>query len=233
MSQSSLKKRRKSESLEDNSICEIISAFDLSLNDKYDFFDKLRSLYLSNSLCDVSFNVRGQIFHAHKIVLAASSGYLSGMFLSGMIETEMREIPLDEDPTLFKYILEFVYGITIRMESSKIVPLLSIASAYAMITLRDMLADKLEHHLTVENACVVLLAAESYNCEKLTEHAKQKIFSNFAAVCKTLSFCELPLPICYSLCSSDDILDCDEAIVFEAVISINHIHYINPLLNFF
>jgi hypothetical protein len=45
----------------------------LQPNEKDAFFQTIKQLYQSESLCDVTFRVSGQLFSAHRIVLAAAN----------------------------------------------------------------------------------------------------------------------------------------------------------------
>lgn len=45
-------------------------------------------------LTDVVLEVKGELFHAHKIVLSAGSSYFKAMFTSGLKESEMSRVRL-------------------------------------------------------------------------------------------------------------------------------------------
>jgi len=97
------------------------------------------------------------------------------------------------------------------------------------------LADFSSSNLSISNCCSIFAAADAYNCEHLKSQAQEIIFSNFAAASKTEAFYNLSqvssthlsdenagthtlllkLLIEYVL-RSDEILDCDEALLFEA-----------------
>ena len=90
--------------------------------------------------------------------------------------------------------------------------------------------------MSVDNCVTIYAAAETYGrfvvtillflviicfvigCSELTVEAKKKIYSNFAVVSKSPSFLGLPYSLFKQVCESDDILDCDEAIVFETAV---------------
>ena len=60
---------------------------------------------------DITINVDGTTFHAHKNILAASSGYFKTMFSSGFKESTMSEIELHlpQQNQVFATLLEFIY----------------------------------------------------------------------------------------------------------------------------
>lgn len=47
----------------------------------------------------------------------------------------------DTDPILFKYILDYLYGVQIEVPSSNVISLLGLANCYSMEGLRDRLAE--------------------------------------------------------------------------------------------
>lgn len=123
------------------------------------FFQSLRNLYLNEQLCDLSFNCGGKLFPAHRIILASSNTFLSGLILSGMKESAQTVIDIDEDPNLFKYILDYIYGIRIDIRSENIIPLLGLSNRFSMIGLRNKLGDILINNLSIANCCSIFAAA--------------------------------------------------------------------------
>ena len=80
----------------------------------------LNNLRKQNQLCDITINVSGRSFQAHKNVLAASSSYFMAMFTSGFKESSESEISIDGDPKIFEVLLEFIYTgvMTISLETA-------------------------------------------------------------------------------------------------------------------
>jgi hypothetical protein len=81
------------------------------------------------------------------------------MILSGMKESEAAVVEIDSDPVLFRFILDYLYGVSIEVPSSLIIPLLGLSSSYSMIGMRDKLAEMLGQHLCIENCCSIFQAA--------------------------------------------------------------------------
>ena len=52
----------------------------LQPNEKDEFVQSIKQLYQSESLCDVTFRVGDQLFHAHRIVLAAANRLSTVLF---------------------------------------------------------------------------------------------------------------------------------------------------------
>jgi BTB/POZ domain len=89
----------------------------------------------------------------------SSHSFLGAMLVSGFRESGTNIVDIDCDPTLFRYVLDYLYGVSIEVPSSLIVPLLGLASSYSMIGMRDRLADVLGQNLCIENSCAIFAAA--------------------------------------------------------------------------
>ena len=137
------------------------------------------------------------------------------MLLSGMRESGSDVVEIDNDPVLFRFILDYLYGVSIEVPSSLIIPLLGLSSSYSMIGMRDKLAEMLGRHLCIENCCSIFAAAgganliwsyhgllfqmihllalilDAFGCGQLYSQAQDILFSNFAAAAKTSGFIEL------------------------------------------
>ena len=113
------------------------------------------------------------------------------MLTSGMRESTTDIVEIQGDPILFRFILDYLYGLSIEVPSSLIVPLLGLSSSYSMIGMRDALAELLGQHLCVDNCCSIFAAADAYSCGQLYTQAQDMLFSNFAAAAKTSGFCQL------------------------------------------
>ena len=187
----------------------------LQQNERDALLQSIKALYQSESMCDVHFLCGGQTFHAHRVVLAAGNTFLGAMLKSGMEETT-NPIEINNDPILFKYVLDYLYGVPIEVPSSLVVPLLGMTNSYAMFGMRDRLADLLSQNLCVENCCAIFAAADTYGCSDLRRRAQDIMFSNFAVASKTADFYELSQDLIEIVLGSDDIVDCDEALLFEA-----------------
>jgi speckle-type POZ protein len=59
---------------------------------------------------DITFDVQGEVFHAHKIVLAMRSAVFKAQLYGPMSEKDARLIVVDDmQPLVFKALLHFVY----------------------------------------------------------------------------------------------------------------------------
>jgi hypothetical protein len=99
----------------------------------------------------------------HLSFLHFSFSFLGAMLTSGMKESETDIVEIDSDPILFRFILDYLYGVSIEVPSSLIIPLLGMSSSYSMIGMRDKLSDMLGQHLCIDNCCSILAAAGKWD----------------------------------------------------------------------
>ena len=71
--------------------------------------NSLKAMQKNNQLCDISIKVGDMTFHAHRVILAATSEYFTTMFTSGFQESMEREIEISGNPEAFKVLLEYLY----------------------------------------------------------------------------------------------------------------------------
>lgn len=112
------KKRRLSMEDEDYSL----HTFQADSSELNDLLSALRDLYLCNQFTDIEFVVGGERFRAHRVVLAAASGFLSALLRSDMNESSKTIIELNPgfEPSLFRQILDYIYGLPINVPSASI-----------------------------------------------------------------------------------------------------------------
>uniref|UniRef100_A0A0E0ASE6 BTB domain-containing protein n=1 Tax=Oryza glumipatula TaxID=40148 RepID=A0A0E0ASE6_9ORYZ len=141
-----------------------------------DITQHLSNLLESKEGADVSFIVGGEIFEAHKIVLAMRSPVLKAELCGEMREARMARITIKEmQPEVFRALLHFIYtdslpnmgnlqgGHKIEM----IRHLLVAADRYAMDRLKLICQHILGKSLHVDNVATTLALADQHSCDKL------------------------------------------------------------------
>ncbi|XP_031271471.1 BTB/POZ and MATH domain-containing protein 4-like isoform X1 [Pistacia vera] len=126
---------------------------------------------------DVTFNVDGEKFHAHKLVLAARSPVFENEFSDAMEEDNQEIVVTDMEPRVFKALLHFIYKDTLiedeefSASSSSCVAsvsdtleakLLAAAEKYALPRLRLMCESVLCKVITVNSVSHILALADQY-----------------------------------------------------------------------
>ncbi|XP_057954375.1 BTB/POZ and MATH domain-containing protein 4-like isoform X3 [Malania oleifera] len=152
---------------------------------------------------DVTFDVCGETFHAHSLVLAARSPVFEAELLSRAEEDDHKIVITDMDPKVFKAMLHFVYRDTLiedeelLVSSSSSLPsindslpakLLAAADKYGLDRLRVMCESLLCRDISVNSVAKILALADHH-------HA-----SDLKAVC--LKFAAENLLLCAQMVSS-------------------------------
>jgi speckle-type POZ protein len=148
-------------------------------NNQFLILNRLEEMFEKMSLSDVTFNIKGQTFAAHKAILAMTSPVFAAMFshptkevLSGQVEVK------DVDPDVFQEILRFIYTAG-RMRSTvmdKFAPgLLAAADKYLLEELKIQCETHLINQMSAEN-CLELLSLTAHHP---AEHLKKNAIEYF------------------------------------------------------
>ncbi|CAM9599703.1 unnamed protein product [Discosporangium mesarthrocarpum] len=194
-------------------------AFQLTSEEQGEFFERIRDLYEQQLLCDITLSVGGTEFMAHKAVLACSRTFLGAMMTTGggMKEGTQDVIELKEiQPKEFKMLLDYMYAKPIKVPSGEVIDLLGLATRYQVDGLKTQLCSVLAENISYDNACSVYAAAEAFLCEEVKAKAFARIASHFALATKSDGWTALTEGQLLQILSSDQVLDCDESVVFDA-----------------
>lgn len=122
---------------------------------------------------DVSFNVDGQLFRAHRCVLAYRSPVFWAELFGPMRENVARCIVIDDmEPPIFEALLHFIYTDCLPDSCSDgknaaMQHLLVAADRYGVERLRLMCESKLCEAIDVETVATTLVLAEQHQCSQL------------------------------------------------------------------
>ncbi|KAJ3697923.1 hypothetical protein LUZ61_001628 [Rhynchospora tenuis] len=146
----------------------------------------LGNLLDSGEASDVTFKVDGEIFHAHRLVLAARSPIFKAELLGPMKEAGSGSIIIEDmKAPVFKAMLRFIYrdslseselqgGGAAKQDSVFLAQhLLVAADRYGLDRLRLLCEDKLCRCMDRENVTNILILAEQHSCFQLKEACLQ------------------------------------------------------------
>ncbi|KAL7612015.1 hypothetical protein Lser_V15G05911 [Lactuca serriola] len=150
---------------------------------------------------DVVFNVSGQKFHAHKLVLAARSPVFRSVFFK-QDGDEHDEIDVaDMEPKVFKAMLHFIYRDALMedelgsssfsetcVSDSLIAKLLAAADKYDLGRLRRMCESHLCKDISVNSVGRALALADRYHATELKSVCLRFAAENLAAVMRSDGF---------------------------------------------
>ena len=102
--------------LSDGDDCVVFTQKDLAAN----AFPVMEDVRRAGKLCDVTIRVGENVFHAHRIVLAATIPYFHAMFTHDMAEAKQREISiLGVEPSSMETLINFAYRCPIMFPDVK------------------------------------------------------------------------------------------------------------------
>lgn len=150
---------------------------------------------------DITFDVAGEKFHAHKLVLAARSPIFKENFFDSSEQSD-EVVITDMEPTVFKAMLHYIYRDTLPDEepsspnssSSSSTPetlterLLAAAHVYGLRRLRLLCESKLCRSISVNTVASTLALAESYHAVDLKAACLKFAAENLAGVMRSKGF---------------------------------------------
>lgn len=129
---------------------------------------------------DIRFDVNGEAFTAHKLVLAARSPVFMAQFYGPMKDRDKECIKVDEmEAPVFKALLHFIYwdalpdieeltGLSAKCASTLMAQhLLAAADRYALERLRLLCEVKLCENVAINTVATTLALAEQHHCQQL------------------------------------------------------------------
>ncbi|KAF7070352.1 hypothetical protein CFC21_075875 [Triticum aestivum] len=152
-----------------------------------DILDNLATLLEGKIGADVTFKVQGEVFSAHKILLAMRSAVFNAEFYGPMGDKGAQDIVIDDmQPAVFKAFLYFIY--TDSMPSmddledddkrEMVKHLLVAADKYVMERMKRICEGMLCRVLDVETLGTMLALADQYHCSNLKDACVEFMLSS-------------------------------------------------------
>ncbi|CAN6373069.1 unnamed protein product [Urochloa humidicola] len=143
----------------------------------------LGSLLLGGEGADVTFDVDGVMFSAHRCVLAARSPVFKAELFGPMKEKNAGRVPVEDmEAVVFKALLHFIYTDSLpEIEESDMMAmsqhLLVAADRYILGRLKLICEDKLRGHVDVSTVVTLLALADRHGCHRLKKACFQFLMS--------------------------------------------------------
>lgn len=168
--------------------------------------------------CDVTLNVQGMCFPAHRNILAANSEFFKALFANEMKEKTENVVHMDEfEPKVVEQLLTYMYGGGIRIGKDNALDIAIGADFLILTELKEKACEFLITDLNSENCLFLLYMAEKYNVRELRDSAQKHILENYVAVSASSAFVTLSIEQMLAIVSSDDLVAREEKI-FESVL---------------
>uniref|UniRef100_A0ACD5ZGE5 Uncharacterized protein n=1 Tax=Avena sativa TaxID=4498 RepID=A0ACD5ZGE5_AVESA len=145
----------------------------------------LGELLRSRTGSDITFDISGESFAAHKNILAARSPVLIAEFFGNMREARVGRVVIEDmEAAVFKSMLHFIYTDTVPELDRKLEVvatmaqhLLAASDRYGLDRLKVICEGKLAGRITVGTAATTLALAEQHNCSHLKAKCVEFIVS--------------------------------------------------------
>ena len=130
--------------------------------------DHYKQLMESKSLSDITIDVKGQKFEAHKLVLAARSPVFLAMFQNDLMEKKTNTLDIEDiEPTVFAEVLRFIYTDEVNKLDELAKELLAAADKYMLDLLKVKCERSLARTITLKNCCELLILTNLHSAENL------------------------------------------------------------------
>ncbi|GJN36640.1 hypothetical protein PR202_gb25520 [Eleusine coracana subsp. coracana] len=149
-----------------------------------DLMEQLRTMYQTGDGADVTFSVDGELFHAHKFILAARSPVFNKELYGWAKESTSRVVEVEEiKPDAFKALLHYIYTDTLLItpddndveedddskRTTKVRDLLEAADRFGVERLKLMCEHELCKVVSVKNMATMLNFADKHRCDALKD----------------------------------------------------------------
>ncbi|RZC78942.1 hypothetical protein C5167_003257 [Papaver somniferum] len=161
---------------------------------------------------DIVFDVSGEKFHAHKLVLAARSPALRAEFFDDLEENKQEIVVTELEPKVFKAMLHFIYRDTLvedeellasssscefSVSDTLIAKILAAADKYGLIRLRLMCESYLCKDISIGSVARMLALADRYQAAELKAACLKFAAENLAGILVSFSLGISPLSSIY------------------------------------
>eukprot|EP00250_Pteridium_aquilinum_P030117 c4067_g1_i1 orf=486-1718(-) len=149
-------------------------------------------LLQSGEAADITFDVKGEVFNGHKLVLAARSPVLHAQ-LFGLWEKSDGAVPIEDmEPFVFKAMLHFIYTDSlpdsddsdsdVTFSALMAQHLLAAADRYGLDRLRSLCESRLCEEVSVQTVATTLALAEQHHSSQLKAVCLKFAAANLTAV---------------------------------------------------
>lgn len=188
--------------------------------------ERLRNLYDNREMCDVTLKVGTKEFHAHRLILCASSDVFQAM----LMHPEWREwhesvVQLQEQPQcidFFHLFLEYFYTGQILITHTNVMPILSLADKYMVKKLASMCIEYMCRHVPHAASHNQLFAWLQYTNavghEMVAESCQNHIKWNFEAVANTPDYSNFDMDMLVMILQQDDIVVHNEMVLYNCIV---------------
>lgn len=154
----------------------------------------MASFRRANTLCDVTIQVEGQQFEAHRVVLAASSAYFRAMFGGKLEESRQKVVTIHNIPAaILGQLIDYCYTSAIEVTEDNVQVLLTAAGVLQFGWVQEVACEFLKRRLDATNCLGIAALADTHSCPDLRLAAESVALQNFLEVVEGTEFYQLPV----------------------------------------
>lgn len=169
-------------------------------------------------LCDITIQVQGSNFKAHKVILAGSSPYFEAMFTGELEESRKSTVVIHNiSPPIMSLLIEYCYTSSIEITQDNAQELLPAAAILQLNWVREMCCEFIQHQLDSSNCLGIRCFADTYGCQTLQDAADVYAQQHYLEVLDSHEFLELSSEDLATLLESEDLNVQSEEQVFDSV----------------
>lgn len=130
---------------------------------------------------------------AHRLILAARSGFFKNLFTAGLLESRTNHIPLpDVHPNVLSSVIEYCYtNETKSLDPETIIDLLRASHEWGLMGLQEKLESVVGEALDMDNVLSLTFASVAYGMKRLYKHCKGYVMSNWTELIETSEWTDL------------------------------------------
>nr|XP_048299904.1 actin-binding protein IPP isoform X2 [Myodes glareolus] len=167
--------------------------------------------------CDVQLQVGKETFHAHRLVLAASSPYFAALFTGGMKESSRDIVQiLGVEAEIFQLLLDFIYTGLVNIAVNNVQELIVAADMLQLTEVVNLCCDFLKGQIDPQNCIGLFQFSEQIACHDLLEFTENYIHVHFLEVHSGEEFLALTKDQLIKILRSEELSIEDEYQVFLA-----------------
>lgn len=180
----------------------------------------ITKLYNDGNLCDVTLICGNDAIQAHRLVLSSVSHYFYSMFNNNLIESEKREIILNDiDSQTLRILIDYIYTGKISITNMNVCSILSTASMLQLDKIITLCVSYLLKNLNLTNCITIYRYSDKFLFKNLFLISKSYILENFMQIFTTnADFYDLTPTELEQFLSDDDLNVKNEECAYECLI---------------
>ncbi|XP_023324022.1 kelch-like protein 26 [Eurytemora carolleeae] len=175
--------------------------------------------------CDVEICCSGSVVRAHKIILAANSGYFQGLFSFNKTNNEAKhldrinlEVPWTSCMSSVESIINSFYGTRIILNPANIQSFIQAADFLLVPSVINLCKNFLQDYICRSTVVKTMELSRMYSLVEVEKACMFYILNNFSDVCEEEDFTEIPGSVLINLLEDTRLSATNEIFVLNAAL---------------